>query len=382
MSIITSFDEFSSSRVLPTFFEHPAVVAGVVRKEALRRLKSSFTGVIKQSDVDKYVTASNWTKTFKDGLTIDVKELNALATEASTYTGEFGPWLDPNAAVITVPVPAKATAEVDPKTGFPIYAVFKGTDAYIDACCDVLNSRRDDLELGRAFLEWRADKGSRHHDEVYAGLRTNTRTLMTLSAEIVDGTSFLGFNSARYRAEFLSRGSLEDLIMLLSAHVSIGNNTTKLSGMKVKDKTISSRVAAICSRHKICLKGKEAPAGHMTLGQLGIAFAPVLLAIRQRSRSTIPVQFNCNLAVEWQDISLGGLAIVMGLDADFRNFHKLFTATLPVIPPDPKAPVKPQVDYLQISAAGVRSDPHMMTYVNRRGGGMVWDVFLWAVESS
>lgn len=121
-----------------------------------------------------------------------------------------------------------------------------------------------------------------------------------------DSLSYNGLDTVAVRKMYLDRGGTkEDLIKLLVAYISIGNNHQNLLE-KTKKPDVGRSILNIIKKYGISERVTGKDASILTLPRLATAFAPILIKIRKEmiKRNLIKQQVDTITPLKYQDLSL------------------------------------------------------------------------------
>lgn len=130
-----------------------------------------------------------------------------------------------------------------------------------------------------------------------------------LISEYGEALNYNSFDTIEIRRLFRdSGGTMNDLIKLLIAYTSIGNNHENLIS-KVKDSRKGREILVIIKKFQISERVRGKDSNKLTLPRIASSFAPFLIKLRigLKSKNLLQHQINTTTPIELQDIALNML---------------------------------------------------------------------------
>jgi len=170
--------------------------------------------------------------------------------------------------------------------------------------------------------------------------------------EVLAGTKYQGFNPAVIRQRLRDAGvTTGELIAVVSAYTQVGNNLNKLANPdRLTNAEVCTRALNAARRLGIESTGDRS---NLTLSNVAIAFLPVLCYVRQRGTNEdhLQDQFTGTVPVQYQDPVMGPVAVMAGLESEYRNYSRAFFRALL-----PTRQTITDTDWLAVSVQGFNRD--------------------------
>lgn len=174
---------------------------------------------------------------------------------------------------------------------------------------------------------------------------------------VAHGVTYQGLNTAVLRQMIWDANlTYQDLLVILTCLAIAGNNPQRLTDRaKVTDERIARAAYDIIRKAGITgMKSRDNAT--LTMSRVGIAFLPLYWKLRVYLHATgrLQEQFPGTIDVVYQDPNMGALAVLHGLETQYREYEKQFTDALAGTGPSGKK--RSNTDWLMVACRGLQQD--------------------------
>lgn len=174
---------------------------------------------------------------------------------------------------------------------------------------------------------------------------------------VAHGVSYQGLNTAVLRQMLWDANmSYQDLLVILTCLAIAGNNPQRLTDRaKVTDERIARAAYDIIRKSGITgMKARDNAV--LTMSRVGIAFLPLYWKLRVYLAATgrLQEQFPGTIDIVYQDPNMGALAVLHGLEVQYREYEKQFADALAGTGPAGRR--QNDTDWLVVACRGLQAD--------------------------